>query len=121
MVVIGSRETSTALSTANGCHWKVMRRSGSTEPTTNSTGLPAAVRAAMGPADKFDLVIRGGDLLDPASRLRGIRDIGIRNGRIEAVETAIPPERAAKTLDARGKLVVPGLIDLHAHVYPYGS
>jgi dihydroorotase len=86
-----------------------------------SAALPAAVRAAMGPNDKFDLVIRGGEVLDPSRRLRGIRDIGIRNGIIEAVETAIPAERALRNISAAGKLVVPGLIDLHAHVYPYGS
>src|SRR5436305_15171669 len=80
---------------------------------------PAA--AAMGPADKFDLVIQGGDVLDPSQSLRGKRDIGIRWGMIEAIETEIPPARASKTIDATGKLVTPGLIDLHCHVYPYGS
>jgi dihydroorotase len=77
--------------------------------------------AAMGPADKFDLVIKGGDVLDPSQSLRGKRDIGIRWGVVEAVEEAIPAERALKTIDAAGKLVMPGLIDLHCHVYPYGS
>ncbi|HEX7465518.1 MAG TPA: amidohydrolase/deacetylase family metallohydrolase [Usitatibacter sp.] len=83
--------------------------------------LPAAVRAAMGPNDKFDLVIRGGEVLDPSQRLRGVRDIGIKNGIVEAVEVGIPAERALRTIDATGKLVTPGLIDLHAHTYPYGS
>src|SRR5438876_4491498 len=77
--------------------------------------------AAMGPNDKFDLVIKGGDVLDPSQSLRGKRDIGIRWGVIEAVENEIPAARAAKTIDASGKLVTPGLIDLHSHVYPYGS
>jgi dihydroorotase len=79
------------------------------------------VRAAMGPNDKFDLVIKGGDLLDPSQSLRGKRDIGIRWGVVEALEADIPPERALKVIDASGKLVTPGLIDLHCHVYPYGS
>ena len=77
--------------------------------------------AAMGPSDKFDLVIKGGDVLDPSQSLRGKRDIGIRWGMIEAIETEIPAARASKTLDASGRLVTPGLIDLHSHVYPYGS
>src|SRR4030081_3885583 len=77
--------------------------------------------AAMGPNDKFDLVIKGGDVLDPSQSLRGKRDIGIRWGAIEAIEADIPAARAAKTIDASGKLVTPGLIDLHSHVYPYGS
>src|SRR5271170_1070934 len=83
--------------------------------------LTSPSMAAMGPADKFDLVIKGGDVLDPSQSLRGKRDIGIRWGVIEAVETEIPAARAAKTIDASGKLVTPGLVDLHCHVYPYGS
>jgi dihydroorotase len=77
--------------------------------------------AAMGPDDKFDLLIKGGDVLDPSQSLRGRRDIGIRYGLIEAVEADIPAARALRVLDAGGKLVTPGLIDLHCHVYPYGS
>jgi len=77
--------------------------------------------AAMGPNDKFDLVIKGGDVLDPSQSLRGKRDIGIRFGLIEAVEADIPAARALRILEAGGKLVTPGLIDLHCHVFPYGS
>ena len=77
--------------------------------------------AAMGPNDKFDLVIKGGDVLDPSQSLRGKRDIGIRFGLIEAVEAEIPAARALLVLDAGGKLVTPGLVDLHSHVFPYGS
>ena len=77
--------------------------------------------AAMGPNDKFDLVIKGGDVLDPSQSLRAKRDIGIRFGVIEAVDADIPATRARQVLDAAGKLVTPGLVDLHTHVYPYGS
>jgi dihydroorotase len=77
--------------------------------------------AAMGPADKFDLVIKGGDVLDPSQSLRGKRDIGIRRGLVEAIELDIPAARAERLLDASGHLVTPGLVDLHSHVYPYGS
>jgi dihydroorotase len=77
--------------------------------------------AAMGPNDKFDLVVKGGEVLDPSQNLRGRRDIGIRWGVIEAVEPDIPAERALRVLNANGKLVTPGLVDIHAHVYPYGS
>ena len=77
--------------------------------------------AAMGPNDKFDLVIKGGEVLDPSQSLRGKRDVGIRWGVVEAVTESIPAERALKTIDASGKLVLPGLVDLHCHVYPYGS
>jgi dihydroorotase len=92
--------------------------SGSFVLTATGAGLAAA---AMGPNDKFDLVIKGGDVLDPSQDLRGQRDIGIRFGLIEAVEADIPATRARQVLDATGKLVTPGLVDLHTHVYPYGS
>src|ERR1700731_3033254 len=80
-----------------------------------------SARAAMAPDEKFDLLIKGGDALDPSQSLRGKRDIGIRYGVIEAVEADIPASRALRVLDATGKLVTPGLIDLHCHVFPYGS
>jgi dihydroorotase len=83
--------------------------------------LSLAARAAMGPDDKFDLLIKGGDVLDPSQRLRAVRDIGIRNGVIEAVQADIPAERALKVINASGRLVTPGLVDLHAHTFPYGS
>ena len=83
--------------------------------------LSLAVRAAMGPNDKYDLVIKGGDLLDPSVSLRKKADIGIRFGKIEAIENDIPAARATRLLDASGRMVIPGLVDLHAHVFPYGS
>ena len=89
--------------------------------TAAVAALAGRANAAMGPNDKFDLVIKGGDVLDPSQSLRGKRDIGIRWGVIEAIEPEIPAARALKTIDASGKLVTPGLIDLHCHVYPYGS
>jgi dihydroorotase len=83
--------------------------------------LSSAVRAAMGPDDKYDLVVKGGDVLDPSQDLRARRDIGMRFGKIEALEADIPATRALRVLDASGRLVLPGLVDLHSHVYPYGS
>ena len=83
--------------------------------------LPGAALAAMGPQDKFDLLIRNANLMDPSQGLSGKRDIGIRFGKIEAIEDSIAPERALRVMDAGGKLVTPGLIDLHCHTYPYGS
>jgi dihydroorotase len=82
---------------------------------------PRAAVAAMGPNDKFDLLVRNANVLDPSQNLNGKRDIGIRHGVIESIESNIVPDRAQRVLDAAGKLVTPGLIDLHAHTYPYGS
>src|SRR5690242_21673626 len=86
-----------------------------------AAALAGSAHAAMGPNDKFDLVIKGGDVLDPSQSLRGRRDIGIRYGMVEAIEADIPETRALRVLNASGKLVTPGLVDLHCHVYPYGS
>jgi dihydroorotase len=87
-----------------------------------ATGLGSgSALAAMGPSDKFDLVIKGGEVIDPSQNLRAKRDIGIRYGTIEALEAEIPADKALRVLSVSGKLVTPGLIDLHSHVFPYGS
>jgi dihydroorotase len=86
-----------------------------------AASLPRLAAAAMEPDEKLDLLIQGGEVLDPGRGLRGRRDIGIRNGVIESVEAGIPAARALRVIDATGKVVTPGLIDLHAHPYPYGS
>lgn len=83
--------------------------------------LPGFSLAAMGPNDKFDLLLRNANVLDPSQNLTGQRDIGMRHGLVAAIEPSIAPERAQRVMDAGGKLVTPGLIDLHAHSYPYGS
>src|SRR5437870_1708410 len=74
----------------------------------------AARGKAAAAADGYDLVVRGGRVIDPAARLDAVRDVGIRGGRIAAVAPRIP-EQAANVLDARGKIVAPGLIDIHTH------
>lgn len=71
--------------------------------------------------DRFDLLLQGGEVIDPSQGLRGRRDVGIRWGHIAAVEPSIDASRAAQAIDATGKLVVPGLVDLHSHVYPQAS
>ena len=86
-----------------------------------TTALAASLAAPAHADQRFDLVIRGGEVVDPSQGLRGRRDLGIRWGRIAAIEPQIEPTGAAHTIDATGKLVVPGLVDLHAHVYPLGS
>jgi dihydroorotase len=65
-------------------------------------------------AATYDLIIKGGRVIDPSVRLDGVRDVAIAGGKIVAVEANIAGE-AAETIDARGKLVVPGLIDIHTH------
>ena len=69
---------------------------------------------AYGAAAPYDLIVKGGRVIDPSLRLDAIRDVAIAAGRIAAVEANIAAG-AAETIDARGKLVVPGLIDIHTH------
>src|SRR5712672_1360483 len=83
--------------------------------------MAGPANAAMGPNDKFDLVIKGGEVIDSRQALAGRWETRIRWGVIEAIEPEIPAARISKSIDASGKLVTPGLIDLHCHVYPYGS
>lgn len=72
------------------------------------------------PAAPYDLVLRGGRVIDPAQGLDGLLDIAVRDGRVAAVGKALPGP-ARETIDVRGKIVLPGLIDTHAHVYRYVS
>lgn len=90
-------------------------------PWLTAVPTPAAAQAATSAADKFDLLVRNANVLDPSQGLSGRRDIGIRNGRIVALESSIAAERGNRVMDAAGRLVTPGLIDLHAHTYPFGS
>ncbi|PYM22877.1 MAG: amidohydrolase [Candidatus Rokuibacteriota bacterium] len=71
------------------------------------------------PALKYELVIANGDVLDPSQKLRGKRDIGIRYGQIAAIAPSIPADRAVQRIDVAGKLVTPGLVDLHTHLCPH--
>jgi len=75
-----------------------------------AAGLPALLRAA-----EYDLVIRGGRVIDPAQKLDRIADVAIRAGRIAAIHPNIGADTAAQLLEAQGKLVLPGLIDIHLH------
>ena len=69
----------------------------------------------------YDILIRGGEVIDTSQDLRGVRDVAVKDGLICAVEESLPVAEANRIVDARGLIVCPGLIDLHVHVYPgYG-
>ncbi len=67
----------------------------------------------------YDLLLQGGHVVDPAHRIDGVRDIAIKDGRIAAIAQTIAPSSAKQVIGAHGKLVTPGLIDTHAHVFEY--
>lgn len=65
----------------------------------------------------FDLLIKGGEVVDPGAGLSGMLDVAVTRNRIAAVDRDIPAESAHHVLDATGRHVTPGLVDLHTHVY----
>ena len=81
--------------------------------TGTAAGLAGVVSALAAPA-KYDLIIKSGRVVDPARKLNAIRDVVITDGRIVAIDGSISAN-AGETIDASGKLVVPGLIDIHTH------
>ncbi|MBZ5661583.1 MAG: amidohydrolase/deacetylase family metallohydrolase [Acidobacteriia bacterium] len=84
----------------------------------------AALRAAeaapepqQSPAEKFDLLIEGGTVIDPGQNLNGAMDVAVHQGKILEVSKNIAKDRAAKIVSAKDRIVTPGFIDLHAHCY----
>jgi len=66
---------------------------------------------------KYDLLLTGGEVVDPAAGLRGVMDIGIAGGKIVAVGPSLAAAEARRTIGAKGRLVTPGLVDIHAHIF----
>jgi len=73
--------------------------------------------AAGAQAQKYDLLLRGGHLIDPKNKISAVRDVAILDGRVAEVAAKIDPAQAFKVVDAQGLYVTPGLIDIHVHVY----
>ncbi|HET7342706.1 MAG TPA: amidohydrolase/deacetylase family metallohydrolase [Methylomirabilota bacterium] len=65
----------------------------------------------------YDLLLKGGRVLDPASNLDGALDVAIDNGAIARIAAGIAPAEASRVIEVKGKIVTPGLIDVHAHVF----
>jgi dihydroorotase len=77
----------------------------------------AAATARPQTQPRYDIVIQNGELRDPARNIQRRADLAIHEGKIAAIEPTIPKEQGIEIIDAKGRYVTPGLIDLHAHVY----
>jgi dihydroorotase len=73
--------------------------------------------ASASTQNQYDLLLRGGHVIDPKNQISAIADVAIRDGKIAAVAPTIDPATAFKTVDVAGLHVTPGLIDIHAHVF----
>ena len=82
----------------------------------DSRGLVRGAGADTASA-KYDLLVKGGTVVDPSQGLSASRDIAIVGHRVARVASEIAATEARRVLDARGKIVTPGLIDVHVHVY----
>ncbi len=65
----------------------------------------------------YDLLLKGGTVIDPSQNLQGVLDIAVQDGKIAGIAPNIPGAEATRVIDVPGKTVTPGLIDLHAHVF----
>jgi dihydroorotase len=73
--------------------------------------------AGSAEAQQFDLLLKGGHVIDPRNQVSAVRDVAIRDGQVAAVAAKIDPAEALKTIEVPGLYVTPGLIDLHVHVF----
>lgn len=88
-------------------------------PWTCALGLILAlvVPSAATQEVRYDLLLMGGHVIDPANEIDGVRDVAVRDGRIVRVAPDIPPQSAKRSVDVKGLYVVPGLVDVHRHHY----
>src|SRR5258705_3696989 len=81
--------------------------------------LSLAAVCSLAAQTHYDLVLKGGHVIDPKNRISAVRDVAIVNGKIAAVAADISADQATKTVDASGLYVTPGLVDIHTHLYSY--
>ena len=65
----------------------------------------------------YDILIKGGRVIDPAQNIDGAMDVAINGNKIAAVDKEISPKEGKQLIDAKDKIVTPGLIDMHVHVF----
>ena len=73
--------------------------------------------AAVFAQPRYDLLLKGGHVIDPRNEINRPQDVAVSNGNIARLADSIHPSEAAKTVDVSGLYVTPGLVDIHVHVY----
>src|SRR4051794_2300902 len=68
-------------------------------------------------AQQYDILIKNGNLIDPKNHINAKKDVAVAKGKIALVADDIPASQSKRTIDATGLYVVPGLIDIHTHVF----
>src|SRR5579864_7004570 len=71
---------------------------------------------AFAQTTRYDLLLKGGHVIDPANHIDEVKDVGVLQGKIAAVEKNIPADQGRKVVDVSSLYVTPGLIDIHYHV-----
>src|SRR2546423_14568992 len=82
--------------------------------------VTSAALSAQTSAARYDLLLKGGHVIDPKNNIDAVRDVAITGTTIAMVAPDIPPAQAKQVIDVTGLYVTPGLVDIHMHVF-YGS
>lgn len=85
-------------------------------PLLTFSQTPSSQTPSIAPAPMYDLLLKGGHVIDPANHVDEVRDVAVSRGKIAAVEKNIPANLAGKVVDVSKLYVTPGLIDIHYHI-----
>src|SRR5580704_4132461 len=80
-----------------------------------------ALAGVLAAQPAYDLLLKGGHVIDPKNKINQVMDVAIANGKIARVAANIPASEAKRIVNAAGLYVTPGLIDIHVHVYMPGT
>ena len=77
---------------------------------------PVSFASGQQPKPRYDLLLKGGHVIDPANNIDRVMDVAVAGGKIAAVEPNIPAAAGGKVVDVHGLYVTPGLVDIHVHI-----
>ena len=79
--------------------------------------LGLLISAALSAQPQYELLLKGGHVIDPGNNINAVMDVAIAAGKIARVAAGIPAAESQKVVDVRGLIVTPGLVDIHVHAY----